>query len=472
MSEIRTLTRQAVGCLGIGESVEILSAHPNRPRIRLAQTARYGTLSQTSTIARALAEIRDGFLTDAQVSNALKMALDRLDNTFSKQHYTKAVVIVLSDGHLNNGDVGRFLQHAEQFKKRGWPLYITGDRDTNKNLLIAANKGQINWSSISEANPAMWLQQARESSILEKEQAKAGQQAKQKNETTRIEKSTPGPTADASKRETDALSLGYREPQRTGGGPLRGASKSSPDDIKARVRTELDVTVSGGQSHRGSADVNLPTTPVAKETTSTVPAEPNSQTEPVALRKSPEKEALPHSKLSIWARTKRFIGRIWPWLLAACLVPCAALGYLIVGGHRQARIWAIKRKTGLKDKRPDDGMVIAKSNDRTYHLGTKSRLPVIHIGSGVNNTIRTPEKGISDRHLRIYRQGSNLMIQNIGATPVTVSGRQLTPKVKQRLMLPAIIELTKNTKLSLSLLHPKDTVTPERSKDHEQAPKE
>ena len=219
MSEIRTLARQGVARLGLYDSVEILSAHSVRPRIRLAQTIHYGTLSQTSTVTRTLAEIRDGFLTDARVSNALKMALDRLDNTFSKQRYTKAVVIVLSDGHLNNRDAGRFLQIAEQFKKRNWPLYITGDRNTNKNLLIAASKGKINWSSISEANPAMWLQQARESSILERKEAVAGQQAKQKKETARIETSNPGPTVDA-KRETDAPSLRGTEPQRTGGGAL------------------------------------------------------------------------------------------------------------------------------------------------------------------------------------------------------------------------------------------------------------
>jgi hypothetical protein len=470
MSEIRTLGRQAAGCLSFGDSVEILSAHPVRPRIRLAQTAHYGPLSQTNAITRTLAEIRDGFLTDARVSNALKMALDRLDNSFSKQGYTTAVVIVLSDGHLSDSDVGDFLRLAEQFKKRTWPLYITGDRDTNKNLLIAANKGQIHWSSISEANPAMWLQQARESSMLEQEEAVTKQQAEErKEETSRIERPSLSPTADTGKTEPNAPIRETTEPYRTGASPLQCVPKSSPDDVKARFRTELDVTVSGNRSQRGSADVNLPTSLIEKDSTLVVPTEPNSQKETVVSDQSLEEKALPKARPTISARAKRLIGRIWPWLLAACVVPCAALGYLVAGDHRQARIWAIKRKIGFKDKHSDDGMVVAAYNGRTYHLGMKSRLPAIYVGSGVNNTIRTPEKGISDRHLRIYCQGPNLMIQNIGATPVTVSDRPLTPKTKQRLILPAIVELTKNTKLTLSLLRPKDTATSERSKDYEQS---
>ncbi|MFC1635080.1 hypothetical protein ACFL5Z_09580, partial [Planctomycetota bacterium] len=283
MPEFRTLGCQVWARQKFGDSLEILSAHPGRPRIRLAQTPHYGTIGQRSIISGTLYDIRDGFLTNAQVSKALKLALDRLDNTLSKQAYTKAVVIVLSDGHLSTPDAQRVLELAEQFKKRGWPLYITGDRNTNKNLLIAANKDQIHWSSISEANPALWLQQARDALKREKENTMAEQQVKQKKEDVfRTRRTRPRSTADAEKTEPNAPSLESKEPQRPSIDPPRDISKSSPDDIKARFRTELDVTVSGGRSHRSSADVNLPVPKAGKETTPAVPVEPNSQTEPVA----------------------------------------------------------------------------------------------------------------------------------------------------------------------------------------------
>jgi hypothetical protein len=300
----------------------------------------------------------------------------------------------------------------------------------------------------------------------------AEQQVKQKKEDVfRIRRARPHSTADADRAEPNTLSLESKEPQRPSTGIRGGVSKTSPDDIKARFRTELDVTVSGGRSHRGSADVNLPVPSVAKETIPAAPAEPNSQTEPIAPDQTPEEEAPPQPQLSIRARTWHLIGRIWPWLLAALAVPIAGVGYLAVKDYQKAKIWIIKKKTNLKNKRQEEGMVVAKLNGRTYHLGTKSRLPVVHIGSGVNNTIRIPEKGISDRHLRIYRQGPNLMIQNIGTTPVTVRDQSLPPKARQRLMLPAVIELTKNTKLNLSLKQSKDISTSEGKKDHEQTKK-
>jgi hypothetical protein len=217
--------------------------------------------------------------------------------------------------------------------------------------------------------------------------------------------------------------------------------------------------------------VNLPIQPVAKETVPIVSAEPNGQTETVLHDQTPKEETPPQPKLSIRARTRHLIGHIWPWLLVALAVPIAGVGYLAVKDYRKAKIWIIKKKTNFKNKRQEDGMVVAKHNGRTHHLGMKSRLPVVYIGSGVNNTIRTPEKGISDRHLRIYRQGPALMIQNTGATPVSVRDQSLTPKAKQRLMLPAVIELTKNTKLNLSLKQSKDISTSERTKDHEQTKK-
>ena len=471
MPEIRTLGRQGVGSLRFGDSVEILSAHPGRPRIRLAQTIYYGTFSQ-NTITRTLADIRDGFLTNAQVNKALKMALDRLNNTFAKQHYAKAVVIILSDGHLNNGDAGRVLKLAEQFKKRGWPLYITGDKNTNKNLLIASSKNQINWSLISDANPAIWLEQARESSLSEKEKETV-QQAPPENEAT--EKDEPN---SVSAVVTDSQVADVKEPKNTETDKKETEeaddnSRSSSKDIKARFKTELDVIVSGDRPHQEPIDVNslasedFTKSSVEEDATPILSTEPNIPKEPLAQEKTPEIQK--PRKPSIWPRAKQILGNIWLWIGVACLIVYAMLRYLFSGGNKKAKELITRRTTLSKDKQKNDGMVVATVNGRTHHLGTKSRLTVINIGSGVNNTIRIPEKGVSNRHLRIYRQNSKLMIQNTGAAPVTMSGRQLKPKEKQPLTLPVTIEFTKNAQLKLSLLNPKDKATSERSKVHEKA---
>jgi hypothetical protein len=185
-----------------------------------------------------------------------------------------------------------------------------------------------------------------------------------------------------------------------------------------------------------------------------------------AQKEQPEKP-----KKSLWALTRDFIIDKWLWLVAICVaIPLAVLGYLIAQDNRRARQRRARAKAGLKNNNTrTDGIVVAKVNGRTHHLGKLNQLPTIHIGSGVRNTIRIPDEGVSDRHIRLYRKGTDLMIQNIGAKPIAVNSLSLPPKAKQRLVLPAIVELTEKTKLHFSLLRPKDSAPAGKENKHEQA---
>jgi hypothetical protein len=447
MADFRTLARQAAAGLRANDYIEILTAHAGRPRIRLAQTIRSGSPSEIAAIAAILAGIRDdGLFSDAQVSAALEMALHRLDSARTKPGYPQAIVLVLTDGHFSDSDAGRVLELAEEFQKRNWPFYITGDRGTHRSLLIAASKKKITWSSIMEANPGLWLQQLRESI------------------QQRSEELLPKAPADGTKAHT-----GPQTPSVTQGelSPVAGAPPQ--DDIKARWKTELDVTVSGGALPRSAGKENEPSSRIQEQEAAVISVEPNRQTEITAAPPAGEQETTERPRLSWWARTKRFIGPLWPWLVAASILPCVAMGYVLLQGHRQAREWTLKRKSQLTDRNLDDGIVIAKVNGQTYHLGQRGQFATVHIGSGVNTTIRTPEAGISDRHVRLYRRGTDLMVRNIGARPITVNSLPLAPRAKQRLVLPSVVELTENTKLTLSLLRPKEPVAAGRSEDHEQS---
>jgi len=159
----RTLGLQAAAALDPQDYLEIISAQSGKPRIRLAQTIKWGSPDEIKEIKSTLAGIRDMFLVDARISNALDMALRRLDSTCSKQGYKSAIVIVLSDGQLTDRDATRVLALAEEFRKRHWRLHFTGSSKTNKKLLIAANQGKLRWSLTSEAHPATWVKSLKES---------------------------------------------------------------------------------------------------------------------------------------------------------------------------------------------------------------------------------------------------------------------------------------------------------------------
>jgi hypothetical protein len=456
MPELRTLARQGLGATERQDYLEILTAHSGRPRIRLAQTSYHGTLDQTAAASRILADISAGFLASANVSNALKMALDRLENACPKQGYRKALVIILSDGHLEDSDVARVLKLAGEFRQHNWPLYITGDKDTNKNLLIAANKGQINWSSIADANPALWLQQAR-ASLRPKPEDKSPQRG-----PTSAESSTTKPTV------INRTHLVPRPPSpvpnKEAGEHAERASTPSQDSVTASSRTEVQVTFPKGRPR--VIDTPKGSSEKAKPSASSTPVQPSQKSTAVRSAKDTREQASSHPKQPLWTRTGHLIGRIWPWLAILVLViVLAVVGYAITRDGRRAR--QIRQTFGqIAKKRPrDDGMLIATINGLTRQLGRRSRLRTIYVGSGARNTLRVTEKGVSDRHLCLYQKAGKLMLQNLSTKPITVSGMAVAPRAKRPVALPAVIELAENIKLHLRVLQPSENTSGERSEN-------
>jgi len=110
-------------------------------------------------------------------------------------------------------------------------------------------------------------------------------------------------------------------------------------------------------------------------------------------------------------------------------------------------------------------MLTAAVNGQARHLGKLNRLRPIYIGSGVKNTLRVTEKGVSDRHLCLYQKAGKLMLQNLSTKPVAIDGRPVEPKAKRSVALPAVIELAENVKLRLAVLQPSESTVGERSEN-------
>jgi hypothetical protein len=163
IGDIRALTRQPILRLGPGDYLEIISARAGKPRIQLAQTIKTGDAQEMKNIDAAIGKLRSYFLSDASLPNALDMAVRRLNDACSRRQIDHVVIIIFTDGRVSDSHARQILQLWEKTNAKGWSLYLTGTKDTNRILLVAASKG-LNWSLLSEASPELWLRRTRERS--------------------------------------------------------------------------------------------------------------------------------------------------------------------------------------------------------------------------------------------------------------------------------------------------------------------
>jgi len=161
MSNYISLTWQGAAILEPGDYLEILSAHPRKPRIRVAHFIKTGNVQELKSVTAPLNKVKCPIFSDVNVYKAVDMALKRLIKSDKENSFAHATVIVFSDGKLKNKDVAKLQQLSKEFKKRNWSLCITGTHHTNKRLLLAAHQGEFNFSLISDANPVLWIKTQR-----------------------------------------------------------------------------------------------------------------------------------------------------------------------------------------------------------------------------------------------------------------------------------------------------------------------
>ena len=142
------------------------------------------------------------------------------------------------------------------------------------------------------------------------------------------------------------------------------------------------------------------------------------------------------------------------WLLPLVLVAAIIVAILLFNLYK-AKKEASKLCSRLNTQQKTPGTLIAKLNGQTHTLGHEDRIGTIYVGSGPNNTIKIPDKSISDRHVKIFKKRNDLMLQNIGKTPITINSTAIKPNAKQRLITPSVIEFNNKNRLNLSVIRPK-----------------
>ena len=399
----KSLTRQTYAGLRSGDYMEIITAHSGKPKLRYALPVSVDRSQQLKELNDVLKGISWEFLADAKIAPALEMAYTRLE----KQKRKNAVAIIFSDGKLSDSDAQEVITFAAKYKAEGWRLWLTGTSATNRKLLVAAHRGLFNFSLISEANPIEWL--------------------KRPEPEKREESESPKPNPPATQQI-----------------PMEAEMKSSMSvetSIDHKVQMERSTTIK-------PAILPLPK-PVAEP--NTVKTAPVVKDAPVPVAKEPVKP-----KVAPVTPKPQKSQRSWSWLwwtLGVLAIIATILILLMARGIVNARSWSAAVRERLRKTKSDKGILMARIGDRMQRLGPVTRFHAAHIGRGAGNTIRITDAGVADKHVRIFRKGADIMLQNLAAKPIKVNGIELKQK-RTRLVLPSTIELGESAKVILELQLP------------------
>jgi hypothetical protein len=445
IGDIRALTRQPILRLEPGDYLEIISARAGKPRIQLAQTIKTGDAQEMKNIDAAIGKLRSYFLSDASLPNALDMAVRRLNDACSRRQIDHVVIIIFTDGRVSDSHARQILQLWEKTNAKGWSLYLTGTKYTNRILLVAASKG-LNWSLLSEASPELWLRRTRERSET------AG--------TPENEAAAPEPHPSAEGQSVGVVAGLSREVETEAGTKQQSTSTDATQDgLRMKIDASVSVGAPGNRPGTGSS-LSQERVPEANE-----PAVPSTVERPRQEASQP-----PASRQSWWQRMKPAMRRHW-WL---ALVPLAVLGVGLIWGMAwatgEARKWEQKAGSKVKPTRPHaTGVLVLRYGDRTYQQGSLDRFIRASIGRHPDNAVRLMDESVQDHHLCIYRRGTELMVQNLANTPIKVNTVEVKPRGRYRVGLPGTIQLNDKIKLTLEVLTPTLNRQEDGSASHEKS---
>ena len=429
--DVYSLCTQTVSSLQSGDYIEIVSAHAGKPQLRIAQFIKQDDPAQMANIRATLDKIKCPLIMDAHVEKALQIASRRLEKFCRSHEAHRPVLLVFTNGQLIDAEVRQMRESGRMFKKRGWKFYVTSSSQTNRAVLISSCQGLLEWSLIRDANPVLWIENTRSAGTEE-----------DADKQTPVAPDVPPVTADASPRsglDTEPAVPFTEGPEE----PAETPPVVVPDDLPQETEE--------------------PEKPPASTAEAEPPAEgPQELPAPTAEGETPVEEQAPSEPAIPEELAKKRLKR---WLFLSVIAIGLVLAAAIIHGLSKALRWK-SRHTPAEAKQKQPGTLIASINGHVHTLGRIDRIGAVNIGKDENNTIRINDASISGRHARIYSKGRNLMLRNIGKTPIMVNGSAVKPNARQILIIPSVIEFNGRNRLNLSIARPKAVPQNIKEKNH------
>jgi hypothetical protein len=373
---------------------------------------------------------------------------------------------------------------SAEFRKRGWLLYLTGNKDTNRRLLIAANQAKLNWSLISDANPAIWLRDFQEPPAADKQQripSISTEKEKAPDSEAQTEEQKPKVVQPAKAQDKEIIRVGQptveEEEQTTEISQQHSVEPAKKDGKPGtpgyEFKTEVDYTVS--ITHPDPKTTTLDTTLPEDQ-----PQEPNEPMpdliEEIAIE---QPEALPEpttpvetepepNEPAVEAETRISWRRVLWWVLPPVLLVLVVMAFILFRSMDAARQYTRDVNSRLKNtQRQDAGFLLATVNGRSYNLGPSEHFKTADFGRGGDNTVRIPDDSLQNRHMRIFKRRASLMVRNLARSPIMVNGTAVKRSGTCHLVIPSVIKLNDKVSVDLRIQSQPKQSKPNRSLTHE-----
>ncbi|MCK5000685.1 MAG: hypothetical protein KAS23_14175, partial [Anaerohalosphaera sp.] len=325
------------------------------------------------------------------------------------------------------------------FENNDWPVRFICERiQASRSLLIAANNQQLDLRMLDKPELTEWINATRKLAASKVPPAD--------DTPTHTEKAVEAISDVPAKVESPGLpklTVGINDPNGNIGEREAATPVQDPNGHKAKEADGKPIQIE---------IVNLPGFPFGKlkvddpndGSVKKADVEEETVIEPdkeVDLPKPDEEVDLPEDK-------KPKTGKWWLWLIVL-------LGIVAIAGS-----WHCLKKhtTDSLDEQLGDQLdghenlqqLIWLTDQQHQDLGNIATLREVIIGKAVGSSIYIDDENVEERHVRIFKSGKKVKVQNLAASAISVDGKQLNRKQKTDLLLPADIELAGGVVVSLT----------------------
>ncbi|MBL7107326.1 MAG: hypothetical protein ISS77_06945 [Phycisphaerae bacterium] len=449
-----------------GDKITVYTAHPGKPRLRIIRVIGTEGKHNASDIIRETTSFSREWLSGANLSRAVELVSeDFYRETNEYQH----CLVVLSKGHISSKQVAQLKNLVVNFENNCWPVRFICERtQASRSLLVAANNQQLDLRMLDKPELTEWI-----------------------NATRKLRENKVSPATDTPKRTEEVIEdtkpvqdSGDDNVRTTNDGPVRveitilpkfpigkpkindpdgNVGKKSDTDEKTSVKPVQDSNDHKPKEADGKPIkvevTNFPGLQIGKpkiDDPNDGPVKKAEIDEDIAT-KSDEESDLPKDK------TPPKAGKWWLWLIVLSGMVVIAVSW-----------YCLKKRSTFDEQFGDqiDGQedlqqrLIWLVGQQRQYLGDIATLGEVVIGRAIGSSIYIDNENVEERHVRIFKSGRKVKVQNLATSAISVDGVQLNRKQKTDLLLPAEIELAGGVIVSLSA-EDINSVEDERSDNNE-----
>lgn len=396
--QLKSSACQAVDSLVQDDRILILRARDGEPSLHSDSLIQSPDIAGRQNLRQCIRDVRQVFfLSKSDVAKAVATAFEHLGKHATE--YRRGV-LVFSTGNLANDQVRQIRRLAAAYRVRGWSLALLVEQGARRELFVAASQGEFDVMFLDKVNIAQWLEKARDQPPVEAQ----------------------------------------KPPE-----PLYPGPPDQPEDIGPKPGP-LPIPDGPGQSGT-VGEPNSGKTAYVRPPIPIPPDVPPFPTPPDPKPPSPT-PAPPKAKKPSW---------LWS-VVKNEYAPAVVVGGTIIGLIVLVVLAARSRRGG--EGLPDideygtvgtPQKLMCSAGDQQYDLGEEANIDTLVIGKGPASAVVLPDdEELEDEHVKIIRRRRSWQIKNLARQPIVVDGTTVKKSHKLDLFLPATIELTQQSRITLS----------------------